>query len=134
MRNRLTELSIGLDKLCRSLEWQLNSMDSIGECANRREVIARDLSQTAKGFKRVRTIAKQVLKNKEYDLALNIRQTHLLSMIQLLHTLDEAVGLLGSKGGCSELHSNWTLDMVKDVYVGMRYGVQELFKTIVTKL
>lgn len=51
-------------------------------------------------------------------------------MIQLLHTLDTAVRLLESR----ELCSNWTLDTVKDVYVGMRYGVQELFKTMVKKL
>ena len=130
MKNHLSELTKSLDKLCHSLEWQIGSMESIGECANRKEVLARDLSQTVRGFKTIRTIAKQVLKHREYDSALNIRQNHLTSMIQLLHTLNTAVRLLESRGLCS----NWTLDTVKDVYVGMRYGLQELFKTIVKKL
>lgn len=101
---------------------------------NRKEVLTRDLFQTAKSFKTIRSIAKQVLKSKEYDIALNVRQSHLSSMIQLLHKIDEAVSVLESKRICSKIHTNWTLDTVKDVYVGMRYGVQELFKRIVTKL
>lgn len=111
-----------LNRLCKSIYWQLYSEDSFRELSTRKEVLVREMQETTRSYKVVLRLFKRDGHNMSIEL-----------LDRLLVLLKMVLLVLSTKENTSGCYDRWTVDMTLDVYDGIVNSVREIMNNVNTR-